>query len=733
MKKEEKVKMNPKKQKASHQQRNALEKQIFEFLKKKRGKSYKRKEISRSLNVDKSTYYLFREAMDNLVRSGKVARLKGGRYTLTASLQKITGNLQMTRKGFGFVTDERTGEDIFISAQNLSTALDEDQVEVQLFGVSRGKNKEGRVLKVLSRARTHFVGTYHKSEYYGFVVPDNPKVYRDFYIPEKKAGKAKNGQKVVVELEKWESSMLNPEGRIIKVLGYPDEPGVDVSSVVMGFGLPLDFPQPVEKEAKKVELRITPEELGKRLDLRDEIIFTIDPEDAKDFDDAVSLKKLENGNYWLGVHIADVSFFVPEDTVVDQEAFQRGTSVYLVDRVIPMLPEHLSNKLCSLQPHEDRLTFSCFMEVSPRGEIKNYELHQSVIHSKRRFTYEEVQSIIDDENSTDSFAPVLREMHHLSRILRERRFERGSIDFDTPEVKFQLNEQGFPVEIIPVQRLHSHEMIEEFMLMANQTVCKHVVNIAGSRKPNPFIYRVHERPDKEKLQKFQNFLNALGYKIRLRANITPTDFQSVLRQIEGHTDELLIKEVALRTMMKAIYSPKNIGHFGLAFDHYTHFTSPIRRYPDLMVHRLLKEYTTPISRKRRKELENQVKKVCQKASERERLALEAERESVRIKQVEWIAQHQDEEFEGLISGVTAFGIFVEIVPYLIEGLIRIETLDDDFYIYDEKTYSLIGKDFGRVLRLGDTVKVKVATVNQERKEVDFVLVDESTEAEEEMF
>lgn len=710
--------------KSTKKDKNPFEQQITDLLHKKVGKVYKKKEISRALKVDQTNYHLFRDALTDLARTGKVTRVKGGKYTSAASLQKIQGALQMTRKGFAFVTDERTGEDIYISAQNLNTALDQDVVEVQLFGVSRGKNKEGRVVDIVSRANTTFVGTYHKSEYYGFVVPDNAKVYRDFYIPEKKALSAKNGQKVVVEMEKWDTSQLNPEGSIVEILGYPDDPGVDVSSVAIGFGLPLTFKKSVEEEAAKMQLRITKEELTRRLDLREELIFTIDPPDAKDFDDAVSLEKLDNGNYRLGVHIADVSFFVQENTPLDKEALHRGTSVYLVDRVIPMLPEYLSNKLCSLQPHEDRLTFSCIMDITPAGEVVDYKIRKSIINSKRRFTYEEVQQIIDEKNSDDPHAGRLREMHQFSRLLRERRFRDGSIDFNTPEVKFKLDERGQPLEIIPVQHMHSHELIEEFMLMANQTVARHVLNIAQQKKPNPFIYRVHEKPDREKLQKFSEFMNALGYKIHLKGNLTPLDFQAVLKQIEGGKDEILIKEVALRTMMKAVYSTQNSGHFGLAFRDYTHFTSPIRRYPDLEAHRLLKEYETPLSPKRKKDIEEHLKKVCEISSKRERQALEAERESVRIKQVEWLTRHQDEEFEGIISGVVSFGVFVETLPYLIEGLIRIEKLADDFYIFDEKTYSLIGKDSGRVLRLGDSVRVKVDKINREHNEIDFILIEE---------
>ena len=705
------------------QQENDISDTILEFLQKRRGKSFKAKEISHALHVHKNNYHTFRDALRMLARKGKIARLKTGRFTLPSTLQKVVGKIQLTRKGFGFVTDERTGEEIFIPAQHLNTALNDDVVEVQLFAVSRGKSKEGQITAIRERGHRVFVGTYHKSEYYGFVVADNRRVYRDFYIqPQNNAG-AKHGQKVVVEFLKWDTASLNPEGKITEILGFPDEPGVDVVSVLKGFELPVQFPAAVEKEAKQIELHLSKKLLEQRLDLRDEMIFTIDPVDAKDFDDAVSLKRLENGNYQLGVHIADVSHFVSEGSLIDKEAFLRGTSIYLVDRVVPMLPEHLSNELCSLQPEVDKLTFSCIMEISGEGEVINYELKPSVINSKRRFSYEEVQGIIDDQTSTDPYAGVLREMRDFSLKLRRIREQMGSIDFETPEVRFVLNEKGKPTEIIPIERLQSHQLIEEFMLMANKTVARHISVISQKGKPLPFIYRVHEKPDNDKITTFENFLNALDFKIKIPRNISPAQFQEIMNGVLGTKDDILIKEVALRTMMKAIYDIKNVGHFGLAFTDYTHFTSPIRRYPDLQVHRLIKLYNKPVERGNLNSIEKHLKKVSDRSSDRERVALEAERESTKIKQVEWIADYVGKNFEGLISGVTAYGLFVEITPYLIEGFIRLEDMEDDYYLFDQKRYSLVGKEFGKVYRLGDEIKIRVKQVNREINQVDFVLND----------
>lgn len=714
------------KTKPKMKKKTSLTEKIVKLLKERRGRPMTQKELSHALLIHKEDYPEFQDALHKLLSAKKIVKLKGRRYTLPSSLQLVQGTIQLTRKGFGFVTDERTGEEIFIAAQHLNTALNGDKVEVRLFAVSRGKSKEGQVVRILERARKTFVGTYHRSEYYGFVVPDDPRVYRDFYVQPQNSLKAKDGQKVVVEFLKWDKSTLNPEGRIVEILGYPGDPGVDVASVAKGFELPLAFPEKVEREAQRIRMKITPELLAERLDLRDELIFTIDPEDAKDFDDAVSLTKLENGLYRLGVHIADVTHYVPENSVLDREALKRGTSVYLVDRVVPMLPEHLSNEICSLQPDVPRLTFSCIMDINSEGEVVNYQIKPSVIHSKRRFNYQEVQRIIDDPKSKDPHAGILREMRDFSQMLKAKRIARGSIDFDTPEVKFILDEQGKPVEIVPVERLQSHELIEEFMLMANQTVARHVQRISGKGKPRPFIYRVHERPDSEKLDKFQQFLNALGYRVKVPHNLTPKQFQEILKKVSGK-DDLLIKEVALRTMMKAVYSTKNIGHFGLGFEDYTHFTSPIRRYPDLEVHRLLKEYAGKVPQKRLQFLKTELKNIAEQSSARERVALEAERESVKIKQVEWIADYEGKTFNGLISGVTAYGLFVEIVPYLIEGLVRVEDLDDDYYIYDEKTFSMVGQENGRVFRLGDEVTILVFRVNREANQVDFRLVSDENE------
>jgi ribonuclease R len=705
-----------------------IKKKILRFLKENPEVFFKKKEITSALGIHKRDYKLFEQAVRNLIQEGKVVKIKGGRVGIPATLPVITGKLVLSKQGYGFVYDENTGKDIFIPPSQLGTALDGDIVEIRLNAVQKGKNLEGQVIRIVKRSRTQFAGTFHKSKYYAFVVPDNPKIHRDFYIAKGNDAGAKDGQKVVVELIHWPNTSLNPEGKVVEILGYPGEKGVDVDMVMVDHGLPRTFPSRVEKEADTISDQIPAKEIQNRLDLRDQFIFTIDPIDAKDFDDAVSLKILENGNYLLGVHIADVSYYVKENSIIDKEAFLRGTSVYMVDRVVPMLPEKLSNQICSLRPDEDKLTFSCIMELHRSSlEVVSYEIVPSIIRSKRRLNYEEAYEMIQNEHDQTPVAKKLREMNELAQKLRKKRLSEGGLDFYTPEVKFILDQNGYPVEIVPVKQLPTHQLIEEFMLMANKTVARHVEIIARGKKPYPFIYRVHEKPDKDKFKRFVTMLKVLGYSFRIPRTPNPFFFQEVLTTVKGTKDEVLVQQVALRTMMKAIYSTKNIGHFGLGFDFYTHFTSPIRRYPDLIVHRLLREYIGKPTQKRIQFLKKHLKRVAEQSSERERVAMEAERNSVKIKQVEYIARHVGDIFEGIISGVASYGLFVELDKLLIEGMVHISNIADDIYIYDEETYSLIGRSTEKIYRLGDRVKVQVYRVDRDKNIVDFLLVEDETE------
>ncbi len=681
-------------------------------------------ELKGILKVPKKYQHEFLMTVKHLADSGQIIQMRNTRiYKVPAKSRLIRGTLSLTRAGFGFVHDAENDIDVYIGRDHLNTAFDGDEVEVKLYATNRGKNEEGFVSKLLKRNRQQYVGTFHQTKYYGYVVPDNPKIYRDFYIPQEKQNNASQGQKVVVRLEKWENDHLNPEGTIIEIIGKPGEPGVDVASVAYAFQLAVRFPGDIESQAAAIPSGSTDAEIKKRLDLRDKFCVTIDPEDAKDFDDAVSLEKNEQGNYVLGVHIADVSHYVQEHSALDREAYGRGTSVYLVDRVIPMLPEVLSNQLCSLQPRQDRLTYSCIMEVDQQGNVLQYQIQPSVINSKRRFSYEEVQALIDARDS-DPHTLQLRAMMELSKLLNQKRYADGGIDFETPEVTFSLDSKGFPTAIKRKQRLDSHRLIEEFMLLANKTVAEHIKKISTRDFTLPFLYRVHEQPDEEKMEKFFAFLNTLGFKIKPHKNISSKYFGQLLDSIKDSKEAIVIEEVALRSMMKAIYSTKNVGHFGLGFRHYTHFTSPIRRYPDLMVHRLLKRYTQSTSGLDLANLNKSLEEIGQHSTTMERSAMEAERESMRLKKNEYISQFIGEEFNGIISGVMPFGIFVELYDTLVEGLIHVKDMDT-YYIYDEKSYALVGKNSSQRLRLGDSVRIKVKEVKLEEGKVDFLLVDKT--------
>ena len=698
----------------------SLKKKILILLKNKKA-GFAINEISDSLKIAKKDFKGLKKSLNSLCESGQILKSKKNKKYLIASKSRFIKNeLVISRNGYGFVFDQENNVDIFIGREHLNTGLDGDLVEVKLFATSRGKNEEGYVSRIVQRKHTSFVGTFHKTQYYGYVVPDNPKIYRDFYIPREKQSLAQHGQKVVVSLEKWETDHLNPEGKIKEIIGFPGQRGVDVASIAYSYQLDLKFPKEVELEAEKIHPGLNHNEIVKRLDLRDKICITIDPENARDFDDAVSLELLANGIYMLGVHIADVSFYIDESSAIDREAFKRGTSVYLVDRVIPMLPEKISNSICSLQPKMDKLTFSCIMKLSATGEILEYKILPTIINSKRRFTYEEVQNIIDS-NAKDPYATVLHNMMALSKILTRIRLEQGGIDFETPEVSFKLKEDGSPQEIKRIKRLDSHRLIEEFMLLANKTVAQHILNIDSQERLRPFIYRIHDKPDSEKMDRFFEFLNLLGYKADPRKCKKSKYLQGILTQIKGTKEEILVEELALRSMMKAEYSVKNIGHFGLGFKEYTHFTSPIRRFPDLTVHRLLKMYMNEEKAQDINTTESYLEKVCKQSTRMERIALEAERSSIRLKQIEYISSYIGEQFRGIISGVTAFGIFIELYETLVEGLIHIKDLDGH-YIYDEKTYTLIGHEKNQILRLGDEVLISVKNVNLEEGKVDFLLV-----------
>jgi ribonuclease R len=709
---------------------------VLEHLSREQNRQFKAKELARALRVPPGRYPEFRDFIKTLAREGKIAKLKRNHYGHAQQASTLVGTLHVKTQGYAFLIVGEGHEDVFISQKNMGTALNNDVVKVQLFARPSGRKPEGRVVAIVKRARRNIVGTLRRGKYYYFVKPDEMKLLRDIYIPDELLDGAKPGQKVAVTIENWDDPSHDPEGRIVKVLGFPDEAGVDVLSVAFSFDLPARFPAAVEQAAEQLRLDVTPDLARQRLDLRDWLTFTIDPEDAKDFDDAVSLRHLENGNYELGVHIADVSHYVKEGSAIDREALARGTSVYLVDRVVPMLPEKLSNDLCSLKPHTDRLTYSCIMEVTPKGEVVNHQIAETIIHSKRRFNYEEAQQILDGQKSSADTASndderkfsaaldtALREMNELAHVLTRRRLRNGSLDFDTPEAKIILDKTGFPIEIRRKLRQDSNRLIEEFMLLANQTITKHVdLKLAEKRHKPPFIYRVHEPPDHLKIEEFALFVKALGYNFDHQQTITSKVLSRFLRQIQGQPEADIIENVMLRSLMKAKYSTENLGHFGLAFKHYSHFTSPIRRYPDLIVHRTLKAYANGYHPEMHDEFSRKLSYAAQQSSERELVALEAERASVKMKQAQFMTRHLGDEFDGIISGVVSFGIFVEIPQFLVEGLVHISDLEDDYYIFEEKAYRLKGQNSGRIYRLGDDVRVRVVRADASERVLDFVLV-----------
>ncbi|MDZ7370707.1 MAG: ribonuclease R [candidate division KSB1 bacterium] len=702
---------------------NDMTQRVLDLLSMEPFRALKAKEIQRRLEVPQHQYAALRKALRSLVQEGRLYKIGRNRYAAARKANEVVGELRVNSQGYGFVSAD--GKDIFISSKNMGKALHKDRVRVRLFAQTSGKNVEGQVVEVLERARNTVVGVFRWGRRFGYVVPDDLKLHKDIIISPGDDAGAQEGQKVVCEIDSWDHYGLSPYGRVVEILGYPEEPGVDILSVIHAHELPLHFPSDALRQADALPDGLPKVELRRRLDLRDQIVFTIDPDDAKDFDDAVSLEPLPDGNWLLGVHIADVSYYVAEGSPLDRVAAERGTSVYLVDRVIPMLPERLSNGLCSLAEGVDRPTFSVLMTLTGDGSLLHYELKESVIRSKKRFTYREAQQVLDGELQ-HPFSETLRNMAALAENLVALRIRRGSIDFDTLEVQVVLDANGEPVEIRPRERLFTNRLIEEFMLLANETVAKHVgvVLKKAHNKELPFVYRIHEKPDEQSVRQLVRLARAFGISAKEPQKMHPRYFAHLAREFQRHPAAYVLQTALLRTMMKAQYSPDNIGHFGLAYRYYTHFTSPIRRYPDLLVHRLLKKYLAgqfDFSETATSRLE----KLCRKATECEIRAQEAERDSIKLKQLQYLEKHMGEEFDGIIVRMVNFGFFVELPQLLIEGLVHVTSLGDDYYIMDEEGRRLEGQYTGRVFTLGDPVRVRLARVDRNEKLVDFFLCEDS--------
>ena len=703
-----------------------MEKQeILAFMQTANPQPIAEKELLKRLHIESDARHDVKRLLDEMTLNGDLIEVDKNMFALPEHLNLIVGYVQGNQKGFAFIIPKnREIGDIYVAADYLANALHGDLVAVQLQKSQRGKLPQGRVVKILQRGQLRLVGLYQQQRNFGVVIPENGKLPYVIRIEPANAGNALPNQIVVARITKYDERQRNPEGQIVEVLGYPDTPGMDEKIIIQTFELPDVFPRDALNAAAAIAEGIPADEIERRLDLRAQCIFTIDGENARDFDDAVSLERLANANYKLGVHIADVSFYVPVGTPIDREAYQRGTSVYFPDRAIPMLPERLSNQLCSLRPGEDRLTMSVFMEFDPTMKLVNYDIAPSVIRSQARFTYTKVRQILQAEDAAlcaeyAAFVPTLDLMRELSELLLQHRMRRGSLDFDLPEPELVLDLQGNVADILKAERNLAHRLIEEFMLAANETVATHLTWLQI-----PMVYRTHDAPAAAKIDSLNEFIGSLGLHLRSTNALHPKDIQRLLKQVRHKPTEHLVNTLTLRALKQARYTVRNTGHFGLASTCYTHFTSPIRRYPDLMVHRILRQslagggFTEPEIEARQVYLET----AAEHSSVRERVAAEAERDLVTIKKLRFMRDRIGDVFDGVISGVAAFGVFVELREYFVEGLIHVTQLQDDYYEYRAETYSLVGEHFRKTYRVGDAVTVQIAHVDVAKRQIDLLLL-----------
>jgi len=694
---------------------------IADVFEKSGNKALNYKQISAKLNIaDPSSKQTILTVLqeESKLKSGIFKEIEKGKFALRELKTFIIGKVDMTADGSAFiVTDDEFEEDIYIAPRKLRNALHGDTVKVYAYEKSRGRKKEGEVVEIIERFRSDFTGVLTVSQRFAFLIADDRKMLHDIFVPLQDLNGAKDQDKVVVTITDWPQGSKNPVGKVKYVLGKQGENNTEMSAILADYGFPLAFSSTVEEEANHISDAITIDEINKRRDFRDILTFTIDPIDAKDFDDAISFRKLTDDTYEIGIHIADVTHYVQPDTALDKEAYERGTSVYLVDRVIPMLPERLSNNLCSLRPNEDKCCFSAVFILDQQAHVREQWFGKTIIHSNRRFTYEEAQEII--EAKTGEYSEELLTLNRLAYILRDRKFKQGAINFESTEVKFKLDENGKPLGVYTKERKDAHKLIEDFMLLANRRVAEFIGKQGRGKKQLPFVYRSHDAPNEESLTSFAQFAARFGYKISTKSDKEiAKSLNALMHDVEGTKEQNVLTTLAIRSMAKAIYTTKKHSHYGLAFDYYTHFTSPIRRYPDMMVHRLLEHYLAggnPVN-------EEAYEKMCVHASQMEKKAADAERTSIKYKQAEYLQDQIGQIFTGIISGVTEWGMYVEIEENKCEGMVRLRDITDDFYALDEKNYAIIGQRKKKRYQLGDEVRIKVKTVNLAKRQIDFTLI-----------